>query len=308
MTMQCSVAALRKLAAGAAATLAIVVSSGPPLSAAAATAPPTGSGRFLDHHGPVLRAVQLQLIYWGSAWTATGVLNPSPEQITTAMRVVMAGPYLTGLAEYRGIGAGVVRGSIVITASDPPDGFIDEDVTSFLDARLDAGSVPGPDRDNQTLYVVVMPTGIHSNKVDLAGEHNYHTRHHQRIHFVWIADSGSLASATRIISHEVVESATDPEGSTILGVPGTCSPGGWCEIADICPATGVLDGITVESYWSNLAGGCVVPHVAEPAVKDDTVPRSSSYSAGRPGSTDTVLTRCSLRVTVVAPGGRGNAG
>jgi polar amino acid transport system substrate-binding protein len=34
---------------------------------------------------------------------------------------------------------------------------------------------------------------------------------------------------------------------------------GWCQIADICAATGVLDGITVEAYWSNLAGGCVVP-------------------------------------------------
>jgi hypothetical protein len=258
MTMQYSVAALRKLAAGAAATLAIVVSSGPPL-AAAAPVPPTGSGRFLDHHGPVLRAVQLQLIYWGSAWTATGVLNPSPEQITTAMRTVLAGPYLSGLAQYRGIGAGLVRGSRRITASDPPDRFTYKDVTSFLDAQLDAGSAPAPDPDNQTLYVVVMPTGIHSNKAGLAGEHNYYIRHGQRIHFVWTADSASLASATRIMSHELVESATDPEGSAILGVPGTCSPGGWCEIADICPASGVLDGVTVESYWSNLAGGCVVP-------------------------------------------------
>jgi hypothetical protein len=259
MTMQYSTAALRKLVAGAAATLAIVVSSGPPLSAAATPAPPTGSGRFLDYHGAVLRAVQLQLIYWGSAWTATGVLSPSPEQITTAMRTVMAGPYLTGLAQYRGIGRGVVRGSTLITASDPPDRFTYADVTSFLDAQLDAGSAPGPDPDNQTLYVVVMPTGIHSNKVDFAGEHNYYTRHGQRIHFVWTADSASLASATRIMSHEVVESATDPEGTAILGVTGTCSSGGWCEIADICPATGVLDGVTVESYWSNLAGGCVVP-------------------------------------------------
>jgi hypothetical protein len=250
--------ALRKLAAGAAATLAIVVSSGPPL-AAAAPVPPTGSGRFLDQHGAVLRAAQLQLLYWGSAWTATGVLSPSPEQITTAMRTVLAGPYLGGLAQYRGIGRGVVRGSMLITTSDPPDRFTYEDVTSFLDARLDAGSVPGPDRDNQTLYVVVMPTGIHSSKAGLAGEHNYYTRHHQRIHFAWTADSGSLASATRIMSHEVVESATDPEGTAILGVPGTCSPGGWCEIADICPATGVLDGVTVEAYWSNLADGCVVP-------------------------------------------------
>lgn len=257
--MQYSVTALRKLATGAAAALAILVSSEPNLVAAAAPVPLSGSVRFLDHHGPVLHAVQLHLIYWGSAWTATGVVSPSPDQITTAMRTVMAGPYLTGLAQYRGIGGGVVRGSTVITMSDPPERFTDEDVTSFLDAQLDAGSAPGPDPDNQTVYVVVMPTGIHSGDTTFVGEHNYYTRHGQRIHFVWTADSGSLASATRIMSHEVVESATDPEGSAILGVSGTCSPGGWCEIADICPATGVVDGITVEAYWSNLAGGCVVP-------------------------------------------------
>jgi hypothetical protein len=267
MTMQYSVAALRKLVAGTAAILAIVVSSGPPLATAAAPLLPTGSGGFLDHHGPVLRAVQLQLIYWGNAWTATGERSPSPEQITTAMRTVLAGPYLNGLAQYRGIGAGLVRGSTVITASDPPDRFTNKDVTSFLDAQLDAGSVPGPDRDNQTLYVVVVPTGIHSNKAGVAGEHNYYTRHHQRIHFIWTADSGSLARATRIMSHELAESVTDPEGTAILGVHGTCSPGGWCEIADICPATGVLDGIVVEAYWSNLAGGCVVPMSPNPELR-----------------------------------------
>jgi hypothetical protein len=268
--MRYSVTALGKLAAGAAAALAIVVSSEPNLVAAAAPVPnlvaaaapvpPSGSVRFVNHHGLVLHAVQLHLIYWGSAWTATGVLNPSPDQITTAMRTVMASPYMTGLAQYGAIGGGVVRGSTVITMSDPPERFTDEDVSSFLDAQLDAGSAPRPDPDNQTLYVVVMPTGIHSgDDATLAGEHNYYTRHGQRIHFVWNADSGSLASATRIMSHEVVESVTNPEGSAILGAPGTCSPGGWCEIADICPTTGVLDGITVEAYWSNLAGGCVVP-------------------------------------------------
>lgn len=256
--MHYSTTALRKLAAGAVAALVFVGSSGP-TPAAAAPLPPTGSGRFLDHHGAVLRAVQLQLVYWGSAWTATGERSPSPEQITTAMRTVLAGPYLSGLAQYRGIGGGVVRGSTVITASDPPDGFTYEDVVSFLDGQLDVGSVPGPDRDNQTLYVVVMPTGIYSGDIGLAGEHNYYTRHHQRIHFAWNADSGTLARATRIMSHEVVESATDPEGSAILGVSGTCSSGGWCEIADICPVAGVLDGIVVEAYWSNLAGACVIP-------------------------------------------------
>jgi hypothetical protein len=40
-----------------------------------------------------------------------------------------------------------------------------------------------------------------------------------------------LASVTRIMSHELVESATDPEGGAVLGVARTCRQSRWCEIA-----------------------------------------------------------------------------
>ena len=218
-----------------------------------------GADKFVDNNGPVLQVTQLFLIYWGAAWTATPAPTPTAAQVTVACGAMMASAYMTGLAQYRGIGRGFVRGSAIIASSNPPNGFTDGQVSTFLNNQLSAGTVPGPDIDNQTLYCVVMPQGVNAGNTSFIGEHTFFTRSGQRIHFAWITNSGSLSSLTRIISHELVESATDPEGSAFLGVTGTCSQGGWCEIGDVCSSTSVLDGVTVQSYWSNQAGACAVP-------------------------------------------------
>ena len=218
-----------------------------------------GADKFVDNGGAVLQVAQLFLIYWGTRWTAAPAPTPTSAQITGACQTMMASAYLTGLAQYRGIGRGFVRGSAVITTSNPPNGFTDSQVSSFIDGQITAGTIPGPDVDNQTLYCVVMPTGVNASNTSFIGEHTYYTRSGQRIRFAWITNSGNLASLTRIISHEVVEAATDPEGSAFLGVAGTCSQGGWCEIGDVCSSTAVLDGVTVQSFWSNQAAACIVP-------------------------------------------------
>jgi len=215
--------------------------------------------KFVDNGGPVLQVTQLFLIYWGGAWTANPPPTPTSAQVTAACGTMMRGPYLTGLAQYRGIGRGFVRGSAVVDASNPPDGFTDSQVGDFINAQLDAGTVPTPDVDNQTLYCVVMPSGVNPSSPDFIGEHTFYSRSGQRIHFAWITNSGNLTTLTRIVSHELVEAATDPEGSAFLGVAGTCNQGGWCEIGDVCSSTSTLDGVTVQSYWSNQAGACAVP-------------------------------------------------
>jgi hypothetical protein len=112
---------------------------------------------------------------------------------------------------------------------------------------------------------VVLPVGVSagSDSADFVGKHDYDTRHRQRIHFVWTADSGSLDDATRIASHEIIESVTEPEGSAIVGGAGTCAQAGWCEIADICPDTGAaLNGVAVARYWSEHADTCITPDLA----------------------------------------------
>ena len=276
---------LRKLAAGAGiAALALLHTSAAPRAGAV---PAPGSTRFVDHGGPILHAAQIHLLYWGSAWTATGASSPTPDQITAAFRSVVTGSYLAGLAEYRGIRPAVLRGSTVVTTSQPHGGFGDEDVSDFLDAQLDAGVVPAPDLDNQTLYIVVVPVGVSAGGDSSAfvGEHYYYARHGQRIPFAWTADSGSLAAATWIMSHELVESLTDPQGSAILGVAGTCHQSGWCEIADICPDTAVVNGVAVDPYWSERAGACLAPDPASttappqpPAARGAATPKACPTS------------------------------
>jgi hypothetical protein len=218
-----------------------------------------GAAKFVDNGGVVLQVPQLYLIYWGSGWTSVPAPTPTSDQVTAACQTLMASAYLTGLAQYRGIGRGFLRGSAVITTSNPPNGFTDQQVANFIDGELNSGTIPAPDVDNQTLYCVVVPKGVNASNTSFIGEHTYYTRGGQRIHFAWITNSGSLSSVTSIISHELVESATDPEGSAWLGVAGTCNQGGWCEIGDVCSSVSQLDGVTVQSYWSNQDGACSVP-------------------------------------------------
>jgi hypothetical protein len=269
-------AGMRKLMACMGVMLAMLITTSSSTAANATT--PT----FADRGGAIIRSPQLFLIYWGRAWAAPDANSPTPDQVTFAMQSVLASPYLSGLAQYRNIGPAIIRSSTVIKNSDPPDRFTERDVTAFLDARLDAGAMAGPDRDNQALYAVMMPAGITPASGGYVGEHNDHTRHGQHIHFSWIAGSSRLDIITRAMSHEIVESLTDPEGNGIVGAPGTCTDPGWCEIADICSETAVIYGITVAPYWSGQARRCVAPYL--PPTAADAAPspgEPSTFSVGR---------------------------
>ena len=205
-----------------------------------------------------MSAARVYPIYWGRYWAPDRVASPTPDEITHALRTVLAGSYLAGLAQYRDIGAAVLHGSHVITTSDPRSQFTDRDIEAFLNALFDAGVLPAP--DEQAVYVVTIPPGIYSGDGDdLAGEHNYYQRDGHKIHYAWITDSDVLEGATQTTTHEIVETLTDPEGTAILGTPGTCDGERWCEIADICSDAAKLNGVMVEPYWSNIAGHCVVP-------------------------------------------------
>ena len=193
-----------------------------------------GRAKFVDRHGLVLRNELLYLIYWGSAWTKPSSSTPTAELVTSAASRMIASAYMTGLAQYRDIGHGAVRGSQVLASSEPPAVFTDEQVREFVHEQIAAGTVPGPDADDQTLYVVVMPPDVKPANAAWEGEHNYYGKRGHRIHYAWLANTGSLTELTGIMSHEIVEAATDPEGTGFLGVHGTCDGNGWCEIADIC--------------------------------------------------------------------------
>jgi hypothetical protein len=132
------------------------------------------------------------------------------------------------------------------------------------------------------VYGVVMPTGITAELARRA-EHAYFTRSGRRIHYAWFTNVGDLDSITAHVSHELVEAATDPDGGGLLGLKGTCDEPGWCEIADVCESLSILDGVTVQAYWSNQHNACIVPGSAAPKHPSESgeAPGDPSASAGR---------------------------
>src|ERR1700686_2648232 len=92
-----------------------------------ADAGPAGGGaaKFTDNGGAVIQIARLQIIYWGAAWSANPAPTPSNDDVTNAVRLMLAGPYLTDLAQYRDIGRDHLLGAGLVDTSDPPDVFQD---------------------------------------------------------------------------------------------------------------------------------------------------------------------------------------
>ncbi len=215
---------------------------------------------FTDHGGAVIQFVRVYLIFWGNAWASNPPPTPTTSQVTNAINGILSGGYLTGLAQYRGIGQGYLLGSTTVTSSSPATGFTDAQVATLIQGLISAKTIPNLDPDNQTLYCVFTPNGITHQGGNAIGEHTYYTdSSKRRVHFAWVTNSGTLDGITVIASHEIAESCTDPEGSAILGDAGTCSGTGWCEIGDVCQGTnGTVNGVKVQSLWSEKDKKCVV--------------------------------------------------
>jgi hypothetical protein len=218
------------------------------------------AANFTDNGGAVIQFVRAYLIFWGNAWGTNPPPTPSSAQVTDAIRRILTGGYLTGLSQYRGIGQGYILGTTTVTTNNPPSGFTDAQVSTFIKGLISAGTVPNIDTDNQTLYIVFMPKGVNASNSGFIGEHTYYTdSNNKRVHFSWITNNGTLSSVSIITSHEIAESMSDPEGSAILGTAGTCSGTGWCEIGDVCQGTtGTVNGASVQSYWSQSDKACKV--------------------------------------------------
>jgi hypothetical protein len=237
--------------------------------------------------GPVIPAVKVYLIFWGTAWLATPRPLPYTADIINAVSTILYSPYLSKVDQYdvrlhyghpsqRGKLAGTTIVSSPVGPSgsqshaDPPYGLQDSDVDRLVGNLIANRTLPRPDDEPSALYVVILPKGV-SNIGFLAGGHfsSSVSGNSNQAHIAWLINfDGKLSSVTAVFSHVLVESVTDPEGTAVTGVPGTCdqSPTDaqtdderWCEIGDICNTTGVINGVVVQSYWSDEDQACVVP-------------------------------------------------
>jgi hypothetical protein len=219
----------------------------------------------VDLNGMILTHVQVQLIFWGSAWA--GDASPSANAVFNAAQTILSGPYMSKLSQYRGIGNGTMLGKLVINPSDPPNPFSTDNVAQCVLHLIGAGQVPKPEDDQQILYCVFLPVGVNFNQPYINGIHSfiYNASYSfpleidlDKVLFAWVLNDGTLDSITTIFSHELVESCTNPDGNGFQVTP--LDPNNWHEIGDVCEGnSNTLDGVKVQAYWSQSDGGCIIP-------------------------------------------------
>ncbi len=227
---------------------------------------------IVDLHGMILTNVQVQLIFWGSAWA--GNASPSANAVFDAAQTILSGSYMSKLSQYRGIGKGTMLGKFVIDPSDPSNPFSSDDVAQCILRLMAAGKVSKPEDDQQILYCVFLPVGVNFNQPDINGIHSYiyHISYSfpidvdlDKVLFAWVMNDGTLDSVTTIFSHELAEACTDPDGNGFQVTP--LIQNSWHEIGDVCENyNDVLNGVRVQSYWSQADGNCVIPGLLEDKV------------------------------------------
>lgn len=221
--------------------------------------------QLVYNNGPLLTAVQVFTVFWGSAWQQA----PSSamfQNINNFFDYILTSPQMDQLAEYstsgQTIGHGSRTGTTTITTSEPGSTVTDSEIQQLLNNAVASNTLPQPDAN--TLYFVYLPTGV---AVTQGGSSScqsfcgYHDNINGQIFYAVMpypdckGCTGSLAAfnaLTSTSSHELCEAITDP-------VPGQ----GWYdqnngEIGDICAwKTKQVGNYTVQLEWSNSANSCI---------------------------------------------------
>jgi hypothetical protein len=231
-----------------------------PSRAAAAAAP-----HLTYRNGPLLTAVQVFTVFWGSAWQQvpnSGLL----QQINQFFDYILTSQLIDQLAEYsvpgQPIGHGARIGTIILTSPALGTSVQDNAIQQLLQQQIDAGTLPATNPN--TLYFVFLPQGVQvvqANTASCQSFCGYHDSFGNNVFYAVMPYPGcagcigGLAASdalTTTTSHELCEAITDP-------VPGQ----GWYddtngEIGDICAwKTRTLGGYTIQLEWSNQADSCI---------------------------------------------------
>jgi hypothetical protein len=208
-----------------------------------------------DLGGKVLDHVHVELVYWGTGWSSNVPLQNS---MTSAVDTILAGPYLGALTQYRSsFGSGSHVGTATITSSSPPNVFTNSDVSAMLQANINSGALPSPANDPELLYMVIPQPG--STAGNLWGYHTYAYSTKGKFDYGWTINNSVLDDNTTYFSHELLEAASDPEGTAIQVNPPNSYD--WNELSDheAQNYTYRLSNIRVQSYLSVHDHAYIVP-------------------------------------------------
>lgn len=229
-----------------------------------ALAAPVSAPQLTYRGGPLMPAVEVFVIFWGTAWQ--GPQAALVQELNQFFDFILTSQLLDQLGEYSVPGMSIGQGSrtgSVILSTDSPSTVADADIQTLIQQEISNDSaVPQPTANS--LYFVFLPPGV---TITLDGATScsnfcgYHSDIDNQIFYAVMpypdcaGCTGAISVAdalTSTSSHELCEAITDP-------VPGQ----GWYddqngEIGDICAwRTKQLGAYTVQLEWSNRTGQCI---------------------------------------------------
>lgn len=235
-----------------------------PLHHGAQAVQPAAAPKLTYRNGPLIGAVEVFTVFWGSAWK-NAPQNTLIPKVNQFFDFILTSGLIDQLAEYdtktTKISHGRRTGTVTISAK-LSSSVTDTAIQTFLKQQISTGKLPKTTAN--TLYFVYMPPGV---RVVMGGSSScqafcgYHSAIGTRTFYAvmpYPGCSGCLGSIeafdalTSTSSHELCEAITDP-------VPGQ----GWYddangEIGDICAwQTKKVGAYVVQLEWSNAAGRCV---------------------------------------------------
>jgi len=225
------------------------------------------SAQLTFHNGPLLRAVEVFTIFWGSAWQRQPQSDLA-NNLNQFFDFILTSSLLDQLAEYSVQGQVIVHGhrsgTTTITSPHLRHSVTDTAIQHMLQQEITSNAA-FPQPTANTLYFVYLPPrvavvqgGGASCKVFCG----YHNDISGKIFYAVMpfpscrgctGNLTTLDALTSTSSHELCEAITD-------AIPGQ----GWYddpdneEIGDICAwQTKKIGDYTVQLEWSNKAGKCV---------------------------------------------------
>ena len=233
-------------------------------------APCTTPTAPFSHGGFVLTNAEVFLVFWGRFWS-TGPA-PSAKDIIDAAGRIISGSYL-GALEGFGVRNPTLVNSFIV---DYPVGNSPADPTApvcgypqleqFLYDLVGFNLLPQPRFTTGALYCVFLPPGVSADPNDLGAHTVLLFPRWPPAFYAWIGTGPQLDEITRVFSHELVESLSDPfPGGGIAAPPGSLPaaifpPNTAVEVGDVCnPAAARLDGVMVAKYWSVRDDAGMIP-------------------------------------------------
>jgi Protein of unknown function (DUF3892) len=204
-----------------------------------------------------MTSAKLYVIFWGDGWKSVPPGSPSIDDVLNDIAAIVASPYLDGLREYAPFPTATftkatLEAAYFVDGYNPPGNFSTVDTDYIAWYNMAFGPIP---ETLETIVCVMMPPGI---KNPLNGQHHFSIAPNlTTVPVLWVLYR-SRAGISCTFSHELVESITDPDGTGIQINPTSII--NWNEIGDACNnLCQSINGVTVQSYWSNAYAACIVP-------------------------------------------------